>query len=220
MAFPQQHLQNVVVLQSSQDSSRVVVTGDYQARVMTSTAGGNAGKSFGWRSTTTSSHRASSALISMHSAAKNGSGWARKADNILFFFPPGKPFDFDNWQTPGLIDTAHYAVNTQSAGEVTYHYAGTVQNYSGTTFKLGITSTIRLLNNAAVASRINNTLPEGIKSVAYETENVLTNTGDSGGRKRTATAKHPAAGYVYTFSADGRGSTFQRYTRSTHTYYR
>lgn len=178
VAFLQKHLQNVVVLQSSQDSSRVVVTGDYQARVMTSTAGGNAGKSFGWLNY----GLIASGKLGPHINAFGGEErfWlGPEGGQYSLFFPPGKPFDFDNWQTPGLIDTAHYAVHSQSAGEVTYRYAGSIQNYSGATFRLGITRTIRLLDNAAVASRINAALPEGVKSVAYETENVLTNTGDS-----------------------------------------
>jgi hypothetical protein len=178
VAFLQKHLQNVVVLQSSQDSSRVVVTGDYQARVMTSTAGGNAGKSFGWLNY----NLIASGKLGPHINAFGGEErfWlGPEGGQYSLFFPPGKPFDFDNWQTPGLIDTAHYALQSQSPEEVIYRYAGNVQNYSGTTFRLGITRTIRLLNNAAVASRINTMLPEGIKSVAYETENVLTNTGDS-----------------------------------------
>lgn len=178
VAFLQKHLENVVVLQSSEDSSRVVVTGDYQARVMTSTAGGDAGKSFGWLNY----NLIASGNLAPHINAFGGEErfWlGPEGGQYAIFFPPGKPFDFDHWQTPGLIDTAHYIVQSRSPGEITYRYAGSVQNYSGATFQLGITRTIRLLNNAAIASRINTTLPEGVKSVAYETENVLTNTGDS-----------------------------------------
>lgn len=178
VAFLQKHLQNVVVLQSSSDSSRVVVTGDYQARVMTSTTGGQAGKSFGWLNY----NLIASGKLSPHINAFGGEErfWlGPEGGQYSVFFPPGKSFDFDNWQTPGLIDTARYIVRSQSAGEITYQYSGSVQNYSGTNFQLGITRTIRLLNNQAIAARINTNLPEGVKSVAYETENVLTNAGDS-----------------------------------------
>lgn len=178
VAFLQKHLQNVVVLQNSGDSSRVVVTGDYQARVMTSTAGGDAGKSFGWLNY----GLIASGKLNPHINAFGGEErfWlGPEGGQYSLFFPPGKPFEFDNWQTPGLIDTAHYTVRSQSPGEITYGYTGEIQNYSGTSFRLGIARTIRLLDQQAIAARINTALPAGIKSVTYETENVLTNTGDS-----------------------------------------
>lgn len=178
VTFLQKHLQNVVVLQSSSDSSRLVVTGDYQARVMTSTASGSQGKSFGW----INYNLVSSGKLAPHINAFGGEErfWlGPEGGQYSLFFPGGKSFEFNNWQTPGLIDTAHYNVKSQSPTEITYQYDGTIQNYSGTTFKLDITRTIRLLDNNAITAKLQATLPAGIKSIAYETENVLTNKGDS-----------------------------------------
>lgn len=178
VTFLQKHLQNVVVLQSSSDSSRLVVTGDYQARVMTSTASGDQGKSFGW----INYNLVSSGKLALHINAFGGEErfWlGPEGGQYSLFFPGGKSFEFDNWQTPGLIDTAHYHVKSQSATEITYQYAGTIQNYSGTSFKLDISRTIRLLDNNAITAKLQATLPAGIKSIAYETENILTNAGDS-----------------------------------------
>ena len=178
VAFLQRHLQNVVVLQHSGDSSRVVVTGDYQARVMTSTAGGGEGKSFGW----INYDLVSSQQYAPHINAFGGEErfWlGPEGGQYALFFPPGKSFDFDNWQTPGLIDTAHYAVAAQSDTAITYHQPGVLQNYHGSTFKLDISRTIRLLGNGDIAARLGFTLPAGVKGVAYETDNAVTNTGDS-----------------------------------------
>ncbi|MRG45007.1 hypothetical protein GFS24_07770 [Chitinophaga sp. SYP-B3965] len=178
VTFLQKHLQNVVVLQSSSDSSRLVVTGDYQARVMTSTASGSQGKSFGW----INYNLVSSGKLAPHINAFGGEErfWlGPEGGQYSLFFPGGKSFEFDNWQTPGLIDTAHYNVKSQSPTEITYQYDGTIQNYSGTTFKLDISRTIRLLDNNAITAKLQTALPAGIKSIAYETENVLTNKGDS-----------------------------------------
>ncbi|MFD2887988.1 DUF6786 family protein [Chitinophaga cymbidii] len=178
VAFLQKHLQNVVVLQSESDSSRVVVTGDYQARVMTSTAGGHEGKSFGW----INYDLVSSGKLVPHINAFGGEErfWlGPEGGQYALYFPPGKPFDFDNWQTPGMIDTAHYQVQSQSPTAVTYHYAGSIQNYSGYNFKLDINRTVRLLDRNAITEKLHFALPAGIQSVAYETENVVTNAGDS-----------------------------------------
>jgi len=178
VTFLQQHLKNVVVLKNGSDSGRLVVTGDYQARVMTSTTGGDKGKSFGW----INYNLVSSQQYAPHINAFGGEErfWlGPEGGQYALFFPPGKPFDFANWQTPGLIDTAHYAVTAQSENSITYQQDGTIQNYKGSAFHLQINRTIRLLNNADIVSSIGFTLPAGISSVAYETDNTITNKGDS-----------------------------------------
>ncbi|MEI3797239.1 MULTISPECIES: DUF6786 family protein [unclassified Chitinophaga] len=178
VTFLQQHLKNVVVLKNGSDSGRLVVTGDYQARVMTSTTGGDKGKSFGW----INYNLVSSQQYAPHINAFGGEErfWlGPEGGQYALFFLPGKPFDFANWQTPGLIDTAHYAVTAQSENSITYQQEGTIQNYKGSAFHLQINRTIRLLNNADIVSSIGLTLPAGISSVAYETDNTITNKGDS-----------------------------------------
>lgn len=178
VAFLQQHLKNVVVLKNSGDSSRLVVTGDYQARVMTSTASGDKGKSFGW----INYPLVSSQKYAPHINAFGGEErfWlGPEGGQYALFFPPGKTFDFANWQTPGLIDTAHYTVTAQSENTITYEQAGTLQNYKGSTFQLAISRTIRLLNSGNISDRLGIRLPDGISSVAYETDNTVTNKGDS-----------------------------------------
>ncbi|NLR58642.1 hypothetical protein HGH93_11050 [Chitinophaga polysaccharea] len=178
VAFLQQHLQNVVVLKHAGDSGRVVVTGDYQARVMTSTTGSNSGKSFGW----INYNLVASGKYAPHINAFGGEErfWlGPEGGQYALFFPPGKPFDFANWQTPGLIDTAHYTVTTQSDTAITYQQEGALQNYSGTHFRLLISRTIHLLNNQDINATLGFSLPAGVHSVAYETTNTLTNKGDS-----------------------------------------
>jgi len=178
VAFLQQHLKNVVVLKHANDSSGIVVTGDYQARVMTSTTGGSQGKSFGW----INYDLVASQKFAPHINAFGGEErfWlGPEGGQYALFFPPGKTFDFNNWQTPGLIDTAHYSVTALSDTAVTYQQQGTIQNYKGSTFNISINRSIRLLGNNDIAARLGFTLPGGIKGVAYETDNAVTNSGDS-----------------------------------------
>ncbi|WP_341837392.1 DUF6786 family protein [Chitinophaga pollutisoli] len=177
-AFLRQHLKNVVVLQLPGDSSRVLVTGDYQARVMTSSANGDTGNSFGW----INYDLVASGKLAPHINAFGGEErfWlGPEGGQYALFFPPGKPYTFDNWQTPGLIDTAHYEVRSETPGEVSYAYAGSIQNHAGYTFHLGVERTIRLLDRQHTGERLGFIIPDGLRSVAYETENVITNAGDS-----------------------------------------
>lgn len=183
-AFLRQHLKNVVVLQLPGDSSRVAVTGDYQARVMTSSASGDAGNSFGW----INYDLVASGKLTPHINAFGGEErfWlGPEGGQYALYFPPGKPYEFEHWQTPGMIDTAHYDVKSQQAGEVTYVYDGTIQNHAGYTFNIGVERTVRLLGRDAIAQRLQVQLPEGLRSVAYETENSITNKGDSAWQEQT-----------------------------------
>lgn len=178
VAFLQQHLKNVVVLKHASDSSGIVVTGDYQARVMTSTTGGSQGKSFGW----INYDLVASQKFAPHINAFGGEErfWlGPEGGQYALFFPPGKTFDFANWQTPGLIDTAHYTVTALSDTAVTYQQKGTIQNYKGSTFNISINRSIRLLGSSDITARLGFALPDGIKGVAYETDNAVTNSGDS-----------------------------------------
>ncbi|MGE7774714.1 DUF6786 family protein [Chitinophaga sp. NPDC101104] len=184
VAFLRQHLKNVVVLQLPGDSSRVLVTGDYQARVMTSSASGDAGNSFGW----INYDLIGSGKLMPHINAFGGEErfWlGPEGGQYALFFPPGKPYEFTHWQTPGMIDTAHYNVTAEAPGEVSYQYAGAIQNHAGYTFKLGVARTIRLLGKKTIESKLGIALPEGLRSVAYETENQVSNLGDSAWQETT-----------------------------------
>lgn len=178
VSFLQKHLKNVVVLKHAGDSGSVVVTGDYQARVMTSTTGGSAGRSFGW----INYNLVAAQKFAPHINAFGGEErfWlGPEGGQYALFFPPGKSFEFPNWQTPGLIDTAHYALTAQSDTAVTYQQDGILQNYSGSTFNVHINRSIRLLGNPDIRNKLGFEPPVGIKSVAYETDNTVTNSGDS-----------------------------------------
>ncbi len=184
VAFLQQHLRNVVVLQLPGDSSRVLVTGDYQARVMTSSASGDTGNSFGW----INYDLIASGKFTPHINAFGGEErfWmGPEGGQYALFFPPGKPYAFDHWQTPGMIDTAHWEVKSQSPAEVSYAFAGSIQNHAGYTFHLGVERTVRLLDRKATGERLGFALPEGLRSVAYETDNSITNAGDSAWQEST-----------------------------------
>ena len=96
-----------------------------------------------------------------------------------FFFKKGDPFDLEHWQTPAVIDTAPYQVLSRTDSEVTFRHEAKIKNYSDTEFSIRIDRTVRLYNREKTSDLLGADLPEGIHAVAYETENILTNTGDT-----------------------------------------
>jgi len=93
------------------------------------------------------------------------------------FFRKGDPFDLEHWQTPPLIDSEPWPVAEQGPRHVMFRIESRLVNYSGTRFELRVDRTIRLLERQAAAGMLGVSLPAGLKLVAFESENVLANTG-------------------------------------------
>jgi hypothetical protein len=176
--FLHHHVGNMVLLQNTEDSSKVIVVGDYQARVMTSTASGLGGKSYGWINYAL----IDSGVYSPHINAYGGEErfWlGPEGGQYALFFQTGRPFEFADWQTPGLIDTAAYTLVSNTNKEAVYTANGTLKNYAGATFQVGVQRKINLLNKSDIVQRLGIELPAGLATVAYQTENTITNTGDN-----------------------------------------
>lgn len=175
--FLKKHLKQVTEL-TNEDGARVLVTGDYQGRVMTSSANGGNGNSFGW---------INYALIEQNGYAPqfNPVGGEERfwigpeGGQFSFYFPKQQPFDFNNWQVPAFIDTLPYPVTSATTTEVTFSHRASIENYAGSTFDLDINRTIRLLGKEQLSERTGSALPEHVRWVAYETENNVKNAGSS-----------------------------------------
>ncbi len=174
--FLRAHARKVLELHDEATDARVLLCADYQGRVMTSTAAGEQGSSYGWLNYE---------LI--------GSGKRNKQFNALggeerfwlgpeggqfsLYFKQGDPFQISYWQVPAIIDTVAYKVQHADARSATFVQNGTLTNYSGTRFSFGISRSIALQGREAVEKKLHMALPAGVRFVAYESENVLENKG-------------------------------------------
>jgi hypothetical protein len=175
LAFLQRHGQ-VVVLQDQAGKARVIVSPEYQGRVLTSTAEGAAGASFGWinRAFIAEGKR----VPHMNVFGGEDRFWlGPEGGQYGLYFPPGAAFDFDHWQTPEAIDWGAWAVSASTPSEVRLTKDVQLQNYSGFTFTARVDRTVRVLEPAAVGSALSLSLPADVSVVGYESENVLHNTG-------------------------------------------
>jgi hypothetical protein len=183
VAFLQKHRNALVLRSPDGDSAQVVVVPEFQGRVMTSTAGGASGTSYGWLNY----EQIASTAYQPHMHAFGGEDrlWlAPEGGQFSIFFPAGKPFTFENWQTPGLIDTAAYEIGTVSGSSVVFGKRATLENYSGTRFEFDIQRRVRVLPRAEMERYLDQALPAGVSVVAYETFNELKNIGPDWQRDR------------------------------------
>ena len=173
LQFLQKH-DSVIVL-SSGDEAKVVVSPRYQGKVFTSTAAGDSGVGFGWIH-----YKAFEGKPDVHMNAYGGEDrlWlGPEGGPFSLFFPPGAKMEFVNWKTPAAFDTEPWDVTARTGGSVSLRKDMQLVNYAGTRLNMSITRQIKILDRATINSGL--ALPAGlsVRAVGYCTVNTLTNTG-------------------------------------------
>ncbi len=176
---------DVVVLKNKSEQAQVVVSPQLQGKVMTSTAGGLKGKSFGW----INYDLISSGKNAEHINAYGGEDrlWlGPEGGQFSIFFPPGTEMTLKNWFTPKGIDTEPFNLISKSDSEVSMEASMRLMNYSKTEFDIKLKRQVKLLDSETIVRRLN-IKPEGVKSVAYESKNVLINAGQNSWGRESGT---------------------------------
>lgn len=183
VAFLKRHT-SVIVLQAGQGGARVAVCPDLQGRVMTSSAKGDGGPSFGWinRELLASGRR------DPHFNAYGGEDrfWlGPEGGQFALFFAQGDPFDLAHWHTPPAIDTEPYAATSEAPDRVVFRKKMALRNYSGAVFDLRLDRTVRLVEVGEALRALGVADASGLEAVAFESENRIENTGGAPWRKET-----------------------------------
>jgi hypothetical protein len=182
LAFLKAHTK-VIVLGGAVGQAQVAVNPDLQGRVMTSTAGGPEGLSFGW----INRELLSSGINNPHINAFGGEDrfWlGPEGGQFSIFFKKGDPFDLDHWFTPPAINEGSFDVASQDADRVHFRKMIHLVNYSGTAFDLEVNRQVSLLGSAEVAA-LGVPVPAGVKMVAYASDNAINNVGANAWTKET-----------------------------------
>jgi len=182
VAFLKQHSQ-VVVLSDESGQAQVAVNPDLQGRVMTSTAGGESGTSFGW----INRELVASKQNNVHMNAFGGEDrfWlGPEGGQFSIFFKKDAPFNLDNWFTPPPINEGGYDVAFQDKGRILFKKTMRLVNYSGTEFDLELNREVRLLSPKQVLA-LGISVPPDMRAVAYQSDNKITNTGPKAWTKET-----------------------------------
>ena len=164
----------VEVLQDP-SGARVLLSGRYQGRVMTSAVAPD-GPSLGW----VNHDFIASGMTATQFDNYGGEDrfWlGPEAGPFGLYFPPGSAFTFDDWQVPSALHEGAWTVAEQSDTSVTYLHDVDVVNYAGTRFTLRVHRTVRLLSGDEAAAALGAPVPEGVQWVGFETINRVTNTG-------------------------------------------
>ncbi len=182
-AFLKKHINNTVELWN-EEGARVLLTADYQGRVMTSSTSGDSGNSAGWINYDLIA--AGKFRDQFNPVGGEERLWiGPEGGQYSFYFKKGDSFHIKNWQVPPVIDTVAYQITHSDSTSVEFSQKAIVTNYSGTEFNIFINRNIRLLDEAALNSRLQANIPGNVKWVAYETENIIKNMGENAWKKET-----------------------------------
>ena len=173
----------VVVLSGADGLGQVAVNPDLQGRVMTSTAAGPDGLSFGW----INRELLASGVNNPHINAFGGEDrfWlGPEGGQFSIFFKKGDPFDLDHWWTPPAVNEGSFDMAEQASDRIRFHKTMRLVNYSGTEFDVAVDREVRVLGAAEVAA-LGVPVPAGVKMVAYTSDNRITNAGAAAWTKDT-----------------------------------
>jgi hypothetical protein len=175
---------DVIVLSDERGDGRVAVIPQMQGRVMTSTAGGTDGLSFGW----INREQVASGEFVEHINVFGGEDrfWlGPEGGQFSIFFKNGVPFDLEHWFTPAPIDTEPFELVFKSKSIAVLKKDIRLENYSRTVFNLRVDRRVRILGRNDAVELLGVTPAPAIKMVAFDSTNKVTNTGEKTWEKET-----------------------------------
>ncbi len=175
LEFLRKHHKDLVLLENG--DAKLIVLPAYQGRIMTSTAEGNAGASFGWLN----HELIASGKFTEHFSAFGGEErfWlGPEGGQFSIYFKKGVDFKFENWFVPKELDTESFDLVASDKTSAQFEKQMHLDNFSGTAFDLKVNRNISLLNDSAI-QQLFGKLPAGVKAVGFQSDNMITNTGNA-----------------------------------------
>jgi len=179
--FLKKYTKRVLELHNDQ-GVKLLLSADFQGRVMTSTATGDTGISFGWLNYD---------LIASGKKKKqfNPIGGEERfwlgpeGGQYSLYFKKGDSFTIGHWQVPPVIDTETFEVTNADNTEASFSKQATLNNYAGSVFQIAITRRISLLDKNALETQLAVSVPSNVSFVAYQSSNSIKNNGNRDWRK-------------------------------------
>ncbi|MEX0987030.1 MAG: DUF6786 family protein [Bacteroidales bacterium] len=175
-AFFEKHRIDFLELESEDGLSRILVVPAYQGRVMTSTAKGNKGNSYGWIN-----------YSFIEAGQQDPQFNVFGGEERLWLGPEGGPYSiyfgegeeqvFENWVVPSLIDTDTFDILEQDSRSVRFSKSAVLKNVAGSEFSLSLERKLSVMAKEEVSEMLNIPVPDNIRMVAYESENTIMNRG-------------------------------------------
>jgi hypothetical protein len=183
VAFLGKHVETVVLTDKS-GKAQVAVLPGLQGRVMTSTACGGPGDSYGWINRDLIASGQPVAHINCYGGEDRF--WVGpEGGQFSVFFAKGVPFDLEHWFTPAAIDTEPFDVVSKSENKIVLSKDMHLKNYSGSSFDVHVDRDVRVLDRDEVAAALGIEPLPAVSAVGFESRNVMTNSGKAPWKQET-----------------------------------
>jgi hypothetical protein len=174
----------VIVLSDDTGRAQAALVADWQGRVVTSTADGPEGLSFGW----INRDLIASGRHDEHINVFGGEDrfWlGPEGGQFSIFFEAGDPFDLDHWYVPSAIDRDPFEVVISNKKKASFRQDLVLRNYAGTEFRLNVRREVHLLDKDAMGKILGLDLGGELRTVGFESVNTIENTGAAEWKKET-----------------------------------
>jgi hypothetical protein len=166
---------HVKIIELKNGNSAITLVPAWQGRVMTSTAEGDTGFSFGW----INRELIASGKIMPHFNPYGGEErlWlGPEGGQYSIYFKKGDQFVYDNWQVPAWLDTAPFEIINQTDSSALFALDTNTVNYSGTNLRFRLEREVTLMKTEGISRQLGLDL-SGLNSVAYKSANRIINKG-------------------------------------------
>lgn len=184
-AFLKEQNIEFIELSDSTGRARIMLVPGYQGRVMTSTADGDAGYSYGWLNYRLLGSKEVNPQFNPVGGEERF--WlGPEGGPFSIYFKQGKEQIYNNWVVPPVIDTEEFMIDERTDQRVVFSKGTKLTNSSGFQFDLGIQRIVSLLPSDSLCSFLNADVPTDMFGVvAYESINTITNKGTEAWKKET-----------------------------------
>lgn len=167
----------LIVLKTDDSKGQVIVSAKYQGKVFTSTVDGAEGASIGF----VNYDLLDSDVVDEHMNGYGGENrfWlGPEGGQYSVYFQKGKEQVYDNWHTPKPIDIEPWDIVSANDKQVAMKKLMTVTNYLDNQLSLEVDRSVSIYDLASIRKNLDVEIGQGIKTVAYKTENTITNRND------------------------------------------
>lgn len=173
-----------ILLYDQEFKRMVLVSHEYQGRVLTSTADGLNGYSFGWMNY----DLIAGDNLNDHMNAFGGEDrvWlGPEGGQYSLYFKPNSEFKYDNWQVPYAFDSESFDIVSISSEEVSLFKRMNLTNYANNKLDIVLSRQVKLESPAALLIKYGVIADPKIKSVGFSSLNVLRNQGTTEWNQQT-----------------------------------
>ena len=168
----------------SEGESKILLSAKLQSRVVTSSAAGMNGKSHGW----INYDLINSGKIVEHMNPYGGEErfWiGPEGGQFSVFFRKGVQFDLEHWFTPKEIDTDEYKLISSDEKKASFSKDMHIINYAGSKIDISLRREVRIIPIKKISVNLSLELPSDVQSVAFESDNCISNAGANEWTKET-----------------------------------